>query len=155
MQDTTNKRFSYRWQVPYKVTLGDTYARFFQGLKQKKILGNVCPKCNGLHVPARPFCDKCLVAPTKWVETDGLAELISFSVTYVKFMGLPDPPTVTAIIKVGDSVTNFLHRVAGIPYDDPVELDQKCKIGMKLKPVWAENRVGDIEDIAYFAPLVE
>lgn len=153
MEPDKVSRMEYQWHVPYKVTLGETYARFLEGLKQKKILGNVCPKCGGLYVPARPFCDDCFEAPVEWVETDGIGTLMTFSVAYVKFMGLPDPPNITGIIKVGNSVTNFLHFVSGVDYEDPRELEEKVYVGMKLRPVWKEDRIGDLFDIAYFEPL--
>jgi len=152
MENEEVKRTVYQWHTPYQVTLGDTYARFLNGLKEKRILGNICPDCGELYVPARPFCDKCFKAPEKWVETDGLARLESFTITYVKFLGLPDPPSITGIIKVGNSVTNFLHFVSGIDYNEPQELEKKVKIGMALKPVWKEERIGDMFDIAYFEP---
>lgn len=151
-EESFNKRFEYEWHIPFEVTLGESYARFLEGLKQKKIIGNICPKCNGLYVPPRPFCDKCFEVPTAWVETDGIAIVESFTVTYVKFLGLPEPPHVTGILKVGDSVTNLLHRIGGIHYDDPMEL-QDLKVGTKVRPVWAAKRVGDIDDIAYFEPI--
>ena len=143
----------YAWHSPYKVTLGKTYARFLNGLKQKKILGNICPQCGGLYVPARPFCDKCFVEPTEWVETDGSATLQSYTVTYVKlFPEAPDPPFIVGIVKVGDSVTNFLHKISGVPYQDPRDLEKQLKVGMKLRPVWKEERTGDMFDIAHFEP---
>lgn len=152
MENGPVRRTIYQWHTPYQVMLGDAYTRFLNGLKKKKILGNVCPECGGLYVPARPFCDRCLKKPEKWVEVDGLARLESFTITYVKFMGLPDPPSITGIIKVGESVTNFLHFVAGIEYRSPEELEEKVKIGMAIKPVWKEERTGDMFDIAYFEP---
>ena len=153
MEKEQIRKVDYAWHIPYKVILGDTYATFFNGLKQKKIIGNVCPKCKGLHIPAKPYCEMCLEAPTKWVETDGIATLLSYTVTYVKFLGLPEPPHITGIIKVGDSTTNFLHFISGVPFEDPRDLEKNLKIGMKLRPVWKEERVGDMFDIAHFKPV--
>ena len=154
MEEIAVKRTVYSWHAEYKVTLGETYARFLEGMKQKKILGNVCPACNGLYVPPRPFCDKCLEQPTKWIETDGMATLVTFSVALVQLPGLPEVYPITGMIKVGNSVTNFLHFVAGIEYDDRAELVDKVKIGMKLRPVWKEERIGDILDLDYFEPVL-
>jgi uncharacterized OB-fold protein len=147
------QRLRYAWHVPYRVTLGETYARFFEGLRQKKILGNLCQKCGGLYVPARPLCDRCFEKPDEWVETDGSATLESFTVTYAKFLGLPPPPNITGIIRVADSVTNLLHFVSGIEYKEAHELEEKLKIGMRLRPVWNEHRTGDMLDIAFFTPV--
>ena len=154
MQDTGNiLRFGYNWEPTFSVTMGETYARFLEGMRDKKLLGNICPKCKGLYVPARPFCDRCFVEITDWVETDGVVTLQTFTTTYVKFMGLPDPPIVTGIVKAENAITGFLHKIDGIPYNEPTELDEKVQIGMRLKPKWSENRVGDILDIEYFEPF--
>lgn len=153
MEQDRIMRIEYEWHNPYRVTLGDADTRFLEGLKQKKIFGNVCHKCGGLYVPARSFCDRCLEIPTEWVETDSIGTLVTYTITYEKFLGLPDPPYITGIINVGNSVTNFLHFVSGVDYKDPKELETKMRIGMKLKPVWKENRIGDILDIAYFSPI--
>jgi uncharacterized OB-fold protein len=153
MEEVAVKRTVYSWRALYQVTLGEAYARFLEGMKHKKILGNVCPSCDGLYVPPRPFCDKCLEKPTEWVETDGMATLVTYTVACVKLPGLPDVYPITGMIRVGHSVTSFLHFVAGIEYDQPTELVDKVKIGMKLRPVWKEERTGDILDLDYFAPV--
>ena len=125
----------YSWRIPYHVVLGEVYAKFLNGLKEMKFLGNVCPKCKGLHVPAKPFCELCFEANTDWVETDGIATLVSYAICYAPFPTLPPPPSLTGIFKVGDSITNFLHNIAGVPFEHPTDLEKKLKIGMKLKPV--------------------
>jgi len=152
MEEDKIKKIEYSWHIPYDVVLGEVYAKFLNGLKEKKILGNVCPKCKGLHVPAKPFCDLCFEANTDWVETDGSATLVTYAICYAPFPTLPPPPSMTGIMKVGDSITNLLHNLS-VPFEDPKELDDKLKIGMKLKPVWKEERTGDMFDIAYFEPV--
>ena len=153
MENMEIKRTIYSWHAPYKVTLGEAYARFLEGMKEKKIVGNICPACNGLYVPPRPFCDKCLEQPTEWIETDGMATLVTFSVAVIQLPGLEEIHPITGMIKVGNSVTNFLHFVGGIEYEQRAELVDKVKIGMKLRPVWKEERVGDILDLDYFEPI--
>ncbi len=152
MENDEIKKVEYSWHIPYHVILGEVYAKFLNGLKEKKILGNVCPKCKGLHVPAKPFCDLCFEANTDWVETDGNATLLTYAICYAPFPNLPPPPTMMGIFKVGDSITNFLHNISGVPFEHPTDLEKKLKIGMKFKPVWKEERKGDMFDIDYFEP---
>ena len=152
-EQTKINEIKYSWHIPYEVVLGEVYEKFLNGLKEKKILGNVCPKCKGLHVPAKQFCEQCFEANTDWVETDGIATLITFSICYMPFPTIPfDPPSITGILKVGDSITNFLHHISNVPFESQADLESKLKIGMKFKPVWKEERIGDMFDIAYFEP---
>jgi len=146
------KKVNYSWHVPYDVVLSEVYEKFLNGMKDKKLFGNVCSKCKGLHVPAKPFCDICFEECTDWVETDGIGTLVSFTVLYIPLPTLPNPPSITGIIKVGDSITNLMHHVDNVPFEKPTDLEKNLKIGMKLKPVWKEERIGDMFDIAYFEP---
>ena len=41
-----------------------------------------------------------------------------------------------------------------IEYEDRAELVEKVKAGMKLRPVWKEERIGDILDLDYFEPVL-
>lgn len=146
-------RKEYSLHLDYSVPLGDTYSKFFEGLKNKKLLGNRCKKCNRLYVPARPYCDICCEETSELfdVEADGI--IISYTVYYIASLGLPKPPFAQGIIKIGEAANSFLHYIGGIEFSDADDLKDKISIGMKVKPVWAENRTGDIMDIEYFEPL--
>lgn len=151
MKETMKK--TYNWNIDYAVAVGEPYTKFFEGLRDKKILGNKCPKCGKLYIPSRPFCDICFVEPDEWIEAEQTAIVQGFTVTYRKFANFPDPPYVTALFKVGDSAVSFMHFLAGFDYDDPAEIPYKIKMGMKVEPVWADERTGDLLDIKYFKPV--
>ena len=55
-------------RLPYRLALGATWTRFFEGLKRKIIYGSRCPKCNRVLVPARSFCPRCFVNIDEWLE---------------------------------------------------------------------------------------
>lgn len=150
MADTMKKKYS--WHLDYAVTVGDVYSRFFEGLKNKKILGNICPKCGRLYIPARPFCDICFVKPEEWREAKPAATLQGFTVTFRQFANLPEPPYISGVFNIDNSAVSFLHFLGGIDYKDPLEIPGKIKIGMAVEPVWADDRKGDILDIKYFKP---
>jgi len=151
MEKTMVKEYS--WKLDYRVKLGDVYTRFFEGLKDKKILGNKCGKCGRIYIPPKPFCDICFVEPTEWLEAEHKGTVTSFTVCYQKFENLPEPPYISGIIKIGNSAISFVHFIGGIECDNPKELPSKIKIGMEVEPVWAPERVGDMLDIEYFKPV--
>lgn len=142
----------YSWKLDYSVSVGDVYTRFYEGLKEKKILANKCAQCNRVYVPPRPFCDICFVEPLEWIEVNPTGIIQTYTITYFKFENLPDPPYVTAVIKIDNSATSLMHFIGGIQYNEPNELSEKVKIGMRVEPVWSDERTGDILDIKYFRP---
>jgi len=151
MAETMKKKYS--WKLDYAVTVGDVYTRFFEGLRNKKILGNICGKCGRSYIPPRPFCDICFVEPEKWFEAQPRATLQGFTVTFRQFANFPEPPYISCVVNIDDSAVSFLHFLGGIDYKDPLEIPDKIRIGMEVEPVWAEDRKGDMLDIAYFKPI--
>jgi uncharacterized OB-fold protein len=47
----------------------------------------------------------------------------------------------------------MLHWIGGLNYNKPEDIPEKIQIGMKVRPVWAEERKGDLLDILYFKPI--
>jgi len=145
-------RKEYNIHLDYSVPLGSAYTAFMENLKEKRLVGNRCEKCNRLYVPVRPFCDICCETTSEPFEVDQTGKVIGYTVYCLDSLGLPDPPFAQAIIKIGDAANSLLHFIAGIDYTDAEDLNNKIKIGMKVKPVWAEERTGDILDIKHFKP---
>ena len=153
MESTEFMRKEYNMHLDFSVSLGTAYTRWMKGLKDKKVLGNKCPSCNNIFVPAKPFCEVCFEEPKEWVETNGEGIVESFTVGYQKFRNYPDPPYVVGVIRVDGSAVSMIHWIAGFDYDHPEDIPEKIQIGMKVAPVWAEERKGDLLDILYFKPV--
>jgi hypothetical protein len=148
-------RKEYSLNLDYSASLGVTLSTWMEGLKEKKILANKCPKCGRLYVPARPFCDIDFVENGEIYEVDPTGTVEAFTVYYIRSANLPDPPFIQGIIKIAGAANSFLHFINGIEYKIPEDLPKLINIGMKVKPVWAEHRKGDILDIAYFTPVIK
>ena len=152
MEDGDFMSKEYNMHLDFKISLGPAYTKWMKGLGDKKILANKCPECSRLFVPAKPFCEICFEEPQEWVETDGQGIVESFTVGYSKFRNFPEPPYVIGVIRVGGSAVSMIHWIAGFDYDNPEQIPDKIQIGMKVEPVWAEERKGDLLDILYFKP---
>lgn len=146
-------RKEYSLNLDYSAPLGIYYGKFMEGLKEKKLFGNKCKKCGRLYVPVRPFCDICCEEAGEPFEVDPVGEIISYTVYCIKTHNLPDPPFAQGAIKIDGAANAFLHFIGGIEFVNEEDLQGKIKIGMKVKPVWAEERKGDILDIKYFTPI--
>lgn len=137
-------------RLPHKYGAGPVVTKFYNGLREGKLLGNVCPKCRKTFVPARSLCPECLVKMDTWVEVSDQGVLVSWAYTDKEFFGSPvKPPFVTALIKLDGADCNFLHLIGGNLF----ELKKKLKKGLKVKAVWNVEKKGHMLDIKYFEPV--
>lgn len=151
--DSTGYEKAFRWELDFRLNVGETDQRFFEGLKEKRILGNRCPECETVFVPPQPYCDECFVEPDEWVEQGPEGILESYTVTFRQFRNMPEPPYINGVVRIGDSATCFLHFVGGVDYDEPEDLIGAVRAGTRVRPVWRDEREGDIRDIEYFEPV--
>ncbi|MBP8985651.1 MAG: Zn-ribbon domain-containing OB-fold protein [Syntrophobacterales bacterium] len=140
--------------LPYQWAPGKTWNRFFDGLKDEKILGTKCADCGRVYVPARTFCPSCLSYMTQWVEVKPEGSILSWTLVRASYYGqVKEPPYVVALIRLDGSDCGFSHFVGGLDLSDPEQLKRKLKTGTKVKAVWRADKKADIYDIAYFAPV--
>ena len=154
-EESTGYEKAFRWELDFRLNVGETDRRFFEGLKEKRILGNRCSESGNTYVPPQPYCDEAFVEPDEWIEAGPEAVLESYTVTFRQFRNMPEPPYVNGAIRVGESDTCFLHFVGGVDYDEPEDLIDAFESGMRVRPVWRDEREGDILDIKYFEPVEE
>jgi len=142
--------------VNQKFSTGPIMGKFLKGLKDKKIFANKCPKCGRLQLPPREVCAECRVRAADFVEVGPKGEVRYMDLVY---FALPDPLTGVARETPYGSVNVLLDGCKGnetLPHfirKDQLEKIQNGwneKKGTRVRPVWEENRIGDIWDIKYF-----
>lgn len=135
-------RVSYRW------TLGAQAERFFRALREeKKILGTRCPTCGGVQVPPAPVCGKCFAAMDGWVEVGPAGQVVASAHYVLEFPGQPrKPPFDMGQILLDGASTPLQHLL--------VDCGEKgAPAGLRVEPVWREDRTGSLDDILHFRPL--
>ena len=156
-QETIKKEWSLDFD--FSSSLGETHTKFMEGLREKKFLGN---KVGGrTFFPMKPFCNRTFEFPTECLESDGTGTVEAFTVYHKKPEGVvyPDaeislsPPYIIAVIRINHSDQCFFHFLNGIDPNEPSQLLEKIEAGFKVRPVWAEERHGNILDIKYFEPV--
>jgi len=140
--------------IPYELAVGDTWNRFFDGMRNEKIYGTMCPKCKRVLTPARKFCPRCYVDMDEWVELGNEGEVFCWSLTNYRFFGMPtDPPFITGFIKIDKSDNLFVHLIGGFDMSDLDWIKKKMKRGTRVSAVWENVKTGCIMDIKYFKPM--
>jgi uncharacterized OB-fold protein len=138
-------------RLPHKYGAGPVFTQFYDGLRDGKLLANVCPKCKRTYVPARSICPECLCSMDKWVELSGKGEIVSWAFTDKPFFGSPcEPPFVAALIRLDGTDCDFLHLIGGA---DLKTLQKKIRKGLKVKAVFSDVKRGHMLDIKYFEPV--
>jgi len=132
--------------LPYQYFAGTIGSHFLISLRdEQKILGQRCEKCDKVFIPPRATCERCFSDLSQaWVELGDTGVITGYTViNYAEPYQPFKPPFILALIKLDGADTPLAHVVAGI---DP----GKVKVGMKVKAVFAEKRIGSLMDISHF-----
>jgi uncharacterized OB-fold protein len=141
------------WDLHYDIHLGATYSRFMEGLKDRKLLANRCSSCSRVFVPPQAYCESCFEATAEWLELGPEGTLEVFTVAWHGFRGSPPPPYAIGGIRLDGASTLLLHWIVGVDFDDPSTVQSQLPAGTRVRAVWAEERSGQILDIAHFTPV--
>lgn len=133
-------------EYAYRRSLGDTLSRFFTGLRDHKIEGVKTAAGRVLVPPAEYDPETGDATSDEWVEVGPAGTVESFCWVAEPLARHPlDAPFAFALVKLDGADTALLHAVdAG----DPANM----QVGMRVKVRWADETVGQIQDIACFEP---
>ncbi|MBA4419505.1 MAG: hypothetical protein C0392_16620, partial [Syntrophus sp. (in: bacteria)] len=136
-----------------KFSTGPVMGKFLKGLKDKKIYGNKCPQCGRMQIPPREVCADCRVRVDEFLEVGPKGEVRYMDTVYY---AMPDPLTGAVRETPYGSINILLDGCKGnetLPHFlrkdqlEKIELGWNEKKGTRVRPVWEENRTGDIWDI--------
>lgn len=134
---------------PFQYSVGMEGSRFFAEIRDhKKFLGLRCPSCRKVYVPPRKICGPCFKTMEEWVEVGPMGTLSAFTILRFPFIdpetGEKKPvPYGYGFILLDGASTQFQHFLK-------VDPDWPPSIGIRVKPVFAENRQGKLSDILHF-----
>jgi uncharacterized OB-fold protein len=113
----------------------------------RKIMGIRCETCDRVYVPPRAVCSRCFGQLNQWVDLAGSGTLLNYTVIHYALPVHPmKPPFAYGIIQMDGADTALTHLLGGVDVD-------AIQLGMRLEPVFREERQGNILDIAHFRPL--
>jgi uncharacterized OB-fold protein len=142
----------YRALLEFKYSAGKHASYFFQQLRDnKKLMASKCPKCEKAYIPPRPACPECFEANSEWIEAGPYGTLVGFTVVEFPFLDpttgkTKEVPYGYGFIKLDGTATKFAHFL------DETDLN-KLEAGMRVEPIFEEDRNGNFADIKYFRKL--
>jgi hypothetical protein len=140
----------YQTELRYAWTSGVATGRFLRGLKEGKLWGRKCDRCDRVMIPPRMYCESCYGPTDRWVRLHDTGRVVTYSVAYVNFdASRRKDPILVAVVEIegASPMMGILHLLGEVEPDD-------VEIGMRVQAVWKDSgeRTGAITDIRYFRP---
>ena len=126
-------------------------ARFLSQVKKGVLMGQRCPNCKNVYMPARGSCAACGVATEEEVVLSDKATVQSFTIVAIPIPNHPiKPPYIIANLVVDGANISFIHLMSECVNED-------VHIGQRVQAVWKPEEEWDyaMDNIKYFIPLDE
>ena len=115
-----------RYVFPTKLT------RFFEELKNNKLMATRCAKCGALRCPPSIDCPKCLSSEVEWVELSGKGKLLTHTVVHIAPASLvKKAPYIVGIIELNEGPRMMAQLVNVKP--------ENLRIGLPVQVVFDEG----------------
>lgn len=145
-------RISHHMKLSWRYGKSWYFAEFMRALRdERRILGLRCPVCRRVYLPPRPLCGNCYAELYEWVEVRDTGTVVAFTTVHLSILdpatGKPRPtPYGMALIRLDGADTALNHYLA--------ENDlTKLRLGMRVRAVWRQERIGTLADILHFVEL--
>ncbi|MDE0882418.1 MAG: OB-fold domain-containing protein [Myxococcota bacterium] len=136
----------YRLEYVYKRGLGPVLNAFFNGLKRAQLLG-VRGGENEIFCPPSEYHPESAESLTEMVELTGAGEIVhAFWIAQPLAHHPSKTPFAFALIRLDQCSSHFLHIV-----DTGGDESLACA-GLRVRPRWADERIGSIRDLESFVP---
>jgi uncharacterized OB-fold protein len=131
--------------VSFRYTPGVGTTSFLEALRDRGVLlGSRCAHCEVTYVPSRAFCERCFAELVPDAECGPGGTLASWTIGSVDIDDQPlAEPVMLGLVRLDGADTLLMHRLVGI--DDP-------EIGMAVRAIVADERIGSILDLDAFGP---
>jgi uncharacterized protein len=148
---TTPIRIPGEWNIPYSYTIGTFASSFFEELKNQRIFGCRCTRCDRVAVPPKSFCEYCFAPVEDLVEVGQAGTIEAVTIVVAPFAGSPPVPYAVAYVKLGGATSSIANYVRGVDLSDTEALPDELRIGASVRVVFAEHLEGRITDF-WFEP---
>lgn len=118
---------SRKLEITYNIPIGRTF-RFWEGLREGRILATKCKTCGKLYFPPVADCGECYSSEIEWVELSGKGRIVAYTHVVVRPPSFQDfQPYTVAIAELEEGVKALAWLVGARKRD--------LRIGMRVKMV--------------------
>jgi hypothetical protein len=119
----------------YEHTASPGETIYLRGLAAGKLLGQRCPVCRKVYIPARGTCPVDGVTMTEQVELPDTGTVTTFCIVNVPYPGQNiKPPYVAAAVLLDGADISFQHLILGCDAGE-------VRMGMRVRAVWGTGKI--------------
>jgi uncharacterized OB-fold protein len=137
------------WHVRYKYPVGEVGAKFFNGLRERKILATRCSVSDMSYLPPRAYCERSFNACDGWVEAGLEGTIEAATIVTAAFENLPPPPYAIAYVRLDGIDTAMLNFVRGLDLADVPAAARKLLPGTRVRVEFVAEPQGRVTDFHY------
>jgi len=137
------------WHVRYRYPVGDVGAKFFNGLRERKILATRCSASGLSYLPPRPYCERSFEVCDGWVEAGHEGTIEAATIVTAAFENLPEPPYAIAYVRLDGVSTAMVNFVRGLDLSDVPRAAARLVPGTRVRVEFVADPVGRVTDFHY------
>jgi len=138
-------------RLEYTYAAGRASRRFLRGIAEGRILGQRCPGCKKVYVPARGSCPRCALPTEEEVDVSDKGTVTTYCIVRIPSENLGiSPPFACAHILLDGADIPFFHVISECPLD-------RVRMGMRVQAVWVPKAelAPTLKSIQWFRPIDE
>lgn len=137
------------WHVRYNYPVGEVGAKFFNALREKRILATHCSASKMTYLPPRAYCERSFNVCDGWVEAGLEGTIEAATIVTAAFENLPPPPYAIAYVRLDGVSTAMVNFVHGLDLSDVPRAAAQLTPGTRVKAEFVAEPVGRVTDFHY------
>ena len=137
------------WHVRYHYPVGEVGARFFDALKEKRIVATRCSASGLTYLPPRAYCERSFERCDGYVDAGSEGTIEAATIVSAAFDNLPTPPYAIAYVRLDGVSTAMVNFVRGMDLSDVPDAAARLKPGTRVRVEFVEQPQGRITDFHY------
>jgi uncharacterized protein len=137
------------WHVRYNYPVGEVAARFFDALKEKRIVATSCSASGLTYLPPRSYCERSFERCDGFVDAGMEGVIEAATIVSAAFDNLPPPPYAIAYVRLDGVSTAMVNFIRGLSLADVPAAAARLKPGTRVRVEFIDKPEGKITDFHY------
>jgi uncharacterized OB-fold protein len=137
------------WRIRYEYPTGEVAARFFDALKERRIVATHCSASGMTYLPPRAYCERSFERCDSTVDAGHEGTIEAATIVSAAFENLPPPPYAIAYVRLDGVSTAMLNFVHGIDLSDVPAAARRLQPGTRVRVAFVDQPQGQVTDFYY------